>query len=272
MKVLKLFLVGAFLLFFSLGYAQIGEDPEEEFDFSDNDTIEVNIVPSGCAKIDAIVNLALTKRHCRYKYGSAGPNTFDCSGLVYFSFKSNGITLTRSSKDQYHFGKKVSTADIMKGDLVFFKRGKTVGHVGLVIETLPDGAYKFIHASNAKNGIRIDVSTRPGYFNTFVGAKRIIDCENDSLFAATPLDSLDLLELGYIPGQSSVSQTSSGQTTTNTQNGNSSSGKTIYYTVKQGDTLYAISKKYGTTVDKLKSWNKLPSDRLQIGQKLKIVR
>lgn len=42
------------------------------------------------------------------------------------------------------------------------------------------------------------------------------------------------------------------------------------YTVKSGDVLGSIAKRYGVTVANIKSWNGLYSDRLQIGQKLKI--
>ena len=44
----------------------------------------------------------------------------------------------------------------------------------------------------------------------------------------------------------------------------------ITYTVKSGDVLGSIASRYGVTVANLKSWNGLYSDRLQIGQKLKI--
>ena len=42
------------------------------------------------------------------------------------------------------------------------------------------------------------------------------------------------------------------------------------YIVQSGDTLYAIAKKYNTTVDEIKRINNLPSNNLQIGQILKI--
>ena len=50
----------------------------------------------------------------------------------------------------------------------------------------------------------------------------------------------------------------------------SSTTSTDTYTVKSGDTLYAIANKYNTTVDALKSLNNLTSNSLSIGQTLKI--
>jgi membrane-bound lytic murein transglycosylase D len=48
------------------------------------------------------------------------------------------------------------------------------------------------------------------------------------------------------------------------------STKTQYYTVKKGDTLAKIADKYDTTISELKKWNKLDSDDIEIGQKLKV--
>lgn len=50
------------------------------------------------------------------------------------------------------------------------------------------------------------------------------------------------------------------------------SGTISYYTVKSGDSLWTISQKYGTTVDKLKAANDILSDNIYPGQTLKIVR
>lgn len=62
-----------------------------------------------------------------------------------------------------------------------------------------------------------------------------------------------------------AAKTSSASKTTN-----SSSTSYIYYTVKSGDTLYAIGRKYGVSYTKIKEWNGLRSDALKIGQKLNI--
>ena len=50
----------------------------------------------------------------------------------------------------------------------------------------------------------------------------------------------------------------------------SHSPKTIKHTVKKGETLFSIAKRYRTTVEKIKKANNLKSDSLKIGQKLKI--
>jgi hypothetical protein len=42
----------------------------------------------------------------------------------------------------------------------------------------------------------------------------------------------------------------------------------LYYTVKRGDAVSSIAKKFGATDDQLRSWNKLTSDRVKIGEKL----
>ena len=44
-------------------------------------------------------------------------------------------------------------------------------------------------------------------------------------------------------------------------------GGTIHV-VKPGETLYRISRRYGVTVDKIKKWNKLPDEIIEVGQRL----
>ena len=50
----------------------------------------------------------------------------------------------------------------------------------------------------------------------------------------------------------------------------SSSGTWVYYTVKSGDNLGKIARKYHTTVKQLKNWNNMKSDFLSIGKRLKV--
>ena len=53
--------------------------------------------------------------------------------------------------------------------------------------------------------------------------------------------------------------------------GGSSIPSTEYYIVKSGDTLSAIAKKYGTTVNQLASWNNIANvNKIYVGQKLRV--
>lgn len=73
-----------------------------------------------------------------YVYGTAGPNTFDCSGLVYYCYqKALGMQLARSSSEQYKTCKKIKQSEAQMGDLVFFSQTKSkdnITHVGIYIK------------------------------------------------------------------------------------------------------------------------------------------
>ncbi|MFD2308033.1 muramidase family protein [Enterococcus termitis] len=76
-------------------------------------------------------------------------------------------------------------------------------------------------------------------------------------------------------GGNSGSNTGSGNTggntgsnTGNSGNTGSTSGQDVTHTVKAGDSLWALASKYGTSVANIKSWNKLSSDMIYVGQKL----
>lgn len=61
-----------------------------------------------------------------YVWGGAGPNAFDCSGLVQFAYKAAGINLPHSSAALAGVGVAVSRANLQVGDIVAYS-----GHVGL---------------------------------------------------------------------------------------------------------------------------------------------
>lgn len=74
---------------------------------------------------------AITKIGLPYVWGAAGPNAFDCSGLVLWAYKQLGVNLPHSSAQQSRMGKPVSRADLRPGDLVFFY--SPVSHEGIYL-------------------------------------------------------------------------------------------------------------------------------------------
>jgi peptidoglycan DL-endopeptidase CwlO len=72
-----------------------------------------------------------------YQWGSTGPDSFDCSGLVMMAYRAAGINIPRTSQQQWAWGPKVPASQVEPGDLVFFAGSDGTptapGHVGLVI-------------------------------------------------------------------------------------------------------------------------------------------
>ena len=82
----------------------------------------------------------------RYKSGGLSKSGVDCSGFVYLTYGARfSIKLPRSTDEQINVGPEISQRDLNPGDLVFFKTGKSIRHVGIYIEER-----KFIHASTEK--------------------------------------------------------------------------------------------------------------------------
>ena len=76
-----------------------------------------------------------------YRPGGTTAKGFDCSGLAFYCYGKNGISLPRTSSDQADAGRKVSEKNIREGDRLIFKPGFFSSHTGIYI-----GNGKFIHA------------------------------------------------------------------------------------------------------------------------------
>jgi cell wall-associated NlpC family hydrolase len=102
-----------------------------------------------------------------YQYGGTTRSGVDCSAFVLNVYNDLGYTVPRTSIEQYEFTKKVSSSDKHVGDLVFFRRGSDVGHVGIYV-----GSNKMIHASTSRGVIIQDLDNE--YLKrTFAGFGRV---------------------------------------------------------------------------------------------------
>jgi cell wall-associated NlpC family hydrolase len=102
-----------------------------------------------------------------YALGGTGPNTWDCSGLVQWAFAQAGITLPRTSYEQYGVGTPVSRAAIQAGDLVFFNTdGTGASHVGIATSNA-----SVISATT--HGVREHAIDGPYWGAHYVGARRM---------------------------------------------------------------------------------------------------
>src|SRR5207302_9691835 len=112
-----------------------------------------------------VVGVAMAQLGKSYVFGTAGPDTFDCSGLVVYAYQAVGVQLPHSTYSLWNEGVYVSQDQLQPGDLVFFDG---LGHVGIYI-----GGGQFIHAPHT--GTVVQIASLSGYYAVnYVGARRIL--------------------------------------------------------------------------------------------------
>lgn len=83
-------------------------------------------------RIDRALDIVKNQKGDPYQYGATGPSRFDCSGLIYFSYRKAGFTnVPRTSSQQARFADRISKKNMRPGDLMFFYDGGGVYHVGV---------------------------------------------------------------------------------------------------------------------------------------------
>jgi len=98
------------------------------------------VTPTVDARIQTVIDFAMAQIGKPYAFGTAGPLTYDCSGLVRASFATVKINLPHQSLLQSTYGTAVDwkTTSIQKGDLVFAFSSRSpqqIGHVGIAISS-----------------------------------------------------------------------------------------------------------------------------------------
>jgi len=105
---------------------------------------------------------ALSRRGDPYIWGAAGPDAFDCSGLVVWAFAQEGITLPHYTGYLWNSGMHVSRDNLEPGDLVFFFAD--LSHVGMYI-----GNGLMVAAPSTGQTVQVQAV----FWNAYVGAVRI---------------------------------------------------------------------------------------------------
>jgi cell wall-associated NlpC family hydrolase len=110
----------------------------------------------------AAVRTALAQVGKPYRWGATGPGSFDCSGLVRFAYANAGLSLPRTSRQQWSAGRHVQVNSLRPGDLVFWAHDpadpSTIHHVGLYL-----GQGLMVHAPHTGALVRVDGIRPSGY-------------------------------------------------------------------------------------------------------------
>jgi hypothetical protein len=128
---------------------------------------------SGSHLRDEIVQSAERFIGVPYRWGGSSPKQgFDCSGLTMTVYRLNGLSLPRSSREQYKAGTPIGRSQLLRGDLVFFATsgGRQVSHVGIY-----SGDGKFIHAPKKGKRIRTESLSNSYFRSRYVGARTYLN-------------------------------------------------------------------------------------------------
>ncbi|HOK56903.1 MAG TPA: LysM peptidoglycan-binding domain-containing protein [bacterium] len=113
----------------------------------------------------------------KYKYGGESKSGLDCSALTRLVYKTIGILLPQNSSLQYKNGIEIEKEEALPGDLVFFKRGSGIGHVGIYL-----GNDLFVHASYTLRRVVISSLSERYFKERFAGFRRYL-IDEETYFA-----------------------------------------------------------------------------------------
>ncbi len=114
-----------------------------------------------------------------YVRGGSSPGGFDCSGFVCWAYKSVGVQLPRTAREQSAVGQRIKNQEDMRaGDIVAFRHPRRGYHTGIYV-----GDGKFIHSPRRRTKVRINSLSDPYFSSTFLGARRVNFEGNENLVA-----------------------------------------------------------------------------------------
>lgn len=128
---------------------------------------------SSSGDVSQMIRFAKEQLGKKYVWSTEGPNSFDCSGFVYYVLKNSGVSTGRYSAagfSQVSSWEKIeSKGDLQPGDLIFFTApgSSRIGHTGIWL-----GNNQYIHASTSAG--KVVISSAGSYFNeNFVFGRRV---------------------------------------------------------------------------------------------------
>jgi cell wall-associated NlpC family hydrolase len=103
-----------------------------------------------------------------YVYGAKGPQAFDCSGLVYYSYQQSGLHAPRTTSALWERAVPVSRQSLRAGDILFFRIEGKMSHVGIYL-----GGGRFVHAPSSGKRMSVQTLASDFYRRAFIRGGRL---------------------------------------------------------------------------------------------------
>ena len=125
--------------------------------------------PAATRPGDVVLRAAESRIGAPYRYGGAGPDAFDCSGLVTYAHAQVGLAVPRTAAQQFAAATPVARSELRRGDLVFFRlESRDVSHVGIYA-----GDGRFVHAPQRGGHVRLARLDEEHFRRSFAGGGRL---------------------------------------------------------------------------------------------------
>ncbi|PKH37146.1 Cell wall-associated hydrolase, NlpC family [Nocardioides alpinus] len=115
------------------------------------------------ARVLSARDTALRQRGDAYAYGAAGPDRFDCSGLIQYSYRRAGFSVPRTSGAQAGFTRRIAKSDMRAGDLMFFYGSGGVYHAAIFLRW-SRGHAVMVHSPGSGQRVRVAVPWTSSWF------------------------------------------------------------------------------------------------------------
>jgi cell wall-associated NlpC family hydrolase len=118
-----------------------------------------------------VVSTALTQLGRPYHWGGDHPKEgFDCSGLVHYSYLQAGVSVPRTSREQYRQSRAIRLSQLRPGDLIFFRlKSRRISHVAIYV-----GDNRFVHAPKTGKDVSFADLDNPYWRKYMAGAGRLL--------------------------------------------------------------------------------------------------
>lgn len=150
--------------------------PEERFAYDYRSAAVARMREEGVSLSNVhLVERAKTAIGTPYVRGGTSMSGFDCSGFVQWAYKSVGVSLPRTAREQSVLGTPIDSDEMEAGDIVAFRHPRRGYHTGIYI-----GDGKFIHSPRRGKTVEITSLNDPYFSSTFLGARRVSISESDA--------------------------------------------------------------------------------------------
>ena len=138
--------------------------PTRESGYADGSHVEAS------EKRLQLIRVANAQIGAPYRYGGDRPGGFDCSGLVQFSHARAGISVPRTTAEQWRAAPRLERSYLLPGDILFFRLGGwKPRHVGIY-----EGNGHFIHAPSSGKTVTRASLDNPYWQSRWIGTRTFL--------------------------------------------------------------------------------------------------